>query len=150
MEQEILSSSKQKKGDNKMNTEFVDIKKIETDSILDRKTIISEISFCNIKDIEDIREWYNQGDLPIGEKRKMRRKTYTETYMVEIEIVDQNTVLVRHHIIDIINSKKYKDDEEYHSYMYVSSLFMKDVLDYVYASKLIERISYDDLIGNRR
>lgn len=133
-----------------MNTEFVDINKIGTDSILNRDTIIKEMSFCNIKDIEDIREWYNQGDLPIGEKQKMRRKTYTETYMVEIEIVDQNTVLIRHHIIDIINSKKYKEDEEYHSYMYVSSLFMKDALDYVYASKLLERISYDDLIGNRR
>ena len=130
-----------------MSTESIDIMKTETDSVLNRKTIISEMSFCDIKDIEDIREWYNQGVLPIGEKRKMKRKTYTETYMVEIEIVDQNTVLVRHHIIDIINSKKYEDDEEYHSYMYVSSLFMKDALDYVYASKLLERISYDDLIG---
>lgn len=132
-----------------MNTEFVDIKKIETDGILDRDTIIKEMSFCDIKDIEDIREWYNQGDLPIGEKRKMRRKTYTETYIVEIEIVDQNTVLVKHHIVDIINSKKYEQKEEYHSHMYVSSLFMKDALDYVYSYKLLERINYDNLIGKR-
>lgn len=132
-----------------MNTESLNIMKMETDDILDRDTIIKEMSFCDIKDIEDIREWYNQGDLPIGEKRKMRRKTYTETYIVEIEIVDQNTVLVKHHIVDIINSKKYEQKEEYHSHMYVSSMFMKDALDYVYASKLLERISYDDLIGKR-
>lgn len=132
-----------------MNTESVDIMKIEADDILDRDTIIQEMSSYNIKDIEDIREWYNQGVLPIGEKRKMRRKTYTETYIVEIEIVDQNTVLVKYHIVDIINSKKYEANEEYHSHMYVSSLFMKDALDYVYASKLLERINYVDLIGKR-
>lgn len=132
-----------------MNTESVDIKKMEADDILDRDTIIKEMSFCNIFDIEGTREWYNQGVLPIGEKRKMRRKTYTETYIVEIEIVDQNTVLVKHYIVDIINSKKYEQKEEYHSHMYVSSLFMKDALDYVYASKLLERINYDDLVGKR-
>lgn len=132
-----------------MNTESVDIKKMEADDILDRDTIIKEMSLCSIFDIEGTREWYNQGDLPIGEKRKMRRKTYTETYIVEIEIVDQNTVLVKHHIVDIINSKKYEQKEEYHSHMYVSSMFMKDALDYVYAYKLLERINYDDLIGKR-
>ena len=130
-----------------MSTESINIMKTETDDVLDRKTIILEMSFYNIKDIEDIRKWYNQGNLPIGEKRKMRRKTYTEAYMVEIEVVDQNTVLIRHHITDIINSRNYEGEEEYHSYMYVSSLFMKDALDYVYASKLLKRISYNDLIG---
>lgn len=130
-----------------MSTESINIMKTETDDVLDRKTIILEMSFYNIKDIEDIRKWYNQGVLPIGEKRKMRRKTYIEAYMVEIEVVDQNTVLIRHHITDIINSRNYEDKEEYHSHMYVSSLFMKDALDYVYASKLLKRISYSDLVG---
>ena len=130
-----------------MSTESINIMKTETDGVLDRKTIISEMFFYNIKDIEDIRKWYNQGVLPIGEKRKMKRKTYTEAYMVEIEVVDQNTVLIRHHITNIINSRNYEDKEEYHSHMYVSSLFMKDALDYVYASKLLKRISYSDLVG---
>ena len=140
MEQEILSSSKQKKGDNRMipNNEM---------EILFKREIIDELNLYDISDISDIRDWYNQGSCPIHEKREIKRKDYSGSYILSFETIDINVNLIILTMKDFVDKGKYDPDFNGSAYRYVSTIYLKDALDYVYASKLLERIKYEDLIG---
>ena len=137
MQQKILS--KQKKGDDRM------IPKNEME-ILFKREIMDELNLYDISDIKDIRDWFNQGTCPIHEKREIKRKDYSGSYILSFEMIDINVNLIILTMKDFVDKGKYNPDFNGSAYHYVSTIYLKDALDYVYASKLLERIKYEDLI----
>ena len=137
MQQKILS--KQKKGDDRM------IPKNEME-ILFKREIMDELNLYDISDIKDIRDWFNQGTCPIHEKKEIKRKDYSGSYILSFETIDINVNLIILTMKDFVDKGKYNPDFNGSAYRYVSTIYLKDALDYVYASKLLERIKYEDLI----
>ena len=137
MQQKILS--KQKKGDDRM------IPKNEME-ILFKREIMDELNLYDISDIKDIRDWFNQGTCPIHEKREIKRKDYSGSYILSFETIDINVNLIILTMKDFVDKGKYNPDFNGSAYRYISTIYLKDALDYVYASKILERIKYEDLI----
>ena len=114
--------------------------------ILFKREIMDELNLYDISDIKDIRDWFNQGTCPIHEKREIKRKDYSGSYILSFETIDINVNLIILTMKDFVDKGKYNPDFNGSAYRYISTIYLKDALDYVYASKLLERIKYEDLI----
>ena len=114
--------------------------------ILFKREIMDELNLYDISDIKDIRDWFNQGTCPIHEKKEIKRKDYSGSYILSFETIDINVNLIILTMKDFVDKGKYNPDFNGSAYRYVSTIYLKDALDYVYASKLLERIKYEDLI----
>lgn len=114
--------------------------------ILFKREIMDELNLYDISDIKDIRDWFNQGTCPIHEKREIKRKDYSGSYILSFETIDINVNLIILTMKDFVDKGKYNPDFNGSAYRYVSTIYLKDALDYAYASKLLERIKYEDLI----